>query len=90
MTVLFYIPAVFVMGSLHRRLVGPLAERFLMPLFDRKDKSRYATFTRRSLVLARRHDGGVRGAGRAALSAADPRRRSVHDRGRRQPRQSSG
>ncbi len=29
-----------------------LAERFLMPLFDRKDKSRYATFTRRTLMVS--------------------------------------
>src|SRR5205085_526223 len=27
-------------------------ERTLMPLFDRKDKSRYATFTRRSLMMS--------------------------------------
>ena len=98
-----------------------------MPLFDKKDKSRYATFTRRSLglgggmaavfaVLAGRlyqlqirdgdqymveaednrvserliapprgghgrgHDGGVRGAGGPALSAADSRRRSIYGR----------
>ena len=51
MTVLFYIPGVLVVGSLHRRLVGAAAERFLMPLFDKKDKSRYATFTRRSLGM---------------------------------------
>ena len=46
-----YSRRVFVLGVIHRRLVGPLAERFLMPLFDKKDKSRYATFTRRSLGL---------------------------------------
>ena len=51
MTVLFYVPAALVVGWLHHRLVGPLAERFLMPLFDKKDKSRYATFTRRSLGM---------------------------------------
>ena len=51
MTVLFYIPGAYVVGVIHRRLVGPLQERFLMPLFDKKDKSRYATFTRRSLGL---------------------------------------
>src|SRR6185312_14412274 len=28
------------------------AERLLMPLFDRKDKSRYATFTRRTLIMS--------------------------------------
>ncbi len=36
---------VLVLGMIHRRLVGRFAERFLMPLFDHKDKSRYATFT---------------------------------------------
>ena len=61
-----------------------------MPLFDKKDKSRYATFTRRTHGDGRRHDAGVRGAGRPALSAADPRRRRIHDRGGREPRQPSG
>ncbi len=51
MTVLFYVPGALVVGWLHRRLVGRFAERFLMPLFDKKDKSRYATFTRRSLGM---------------------------------------
>ena len=41
---------------IHRRLVGPLAERFLMPLFDRKDKSRYATFYAPHAAGHRRHD----------------------------------
>ena len=57
-----------------------------MPLFDKKDKSRYATFTRRSLGLGGGMTRGVRGAGGPALSAADPRRRPVQGRGRRQPR----
>ena len=87
MTVLFYIPGAYVVGAIHRRLVGPLAERFLMPLFDKKDKCRYATFTRRSLAMGGGMSRGLRGAGRPALSAPDPRRRRVHDRGRGQPHQ---
>ena len=46
--------------------------RFLMPLFDRKDKSRYAAFTRRTLMP----DGAMRRCWRAlgaAVPAADAR-----------------
>ena len=75
MTVLFYAPTRLGGERLHHRLVGRFARRRLMPLFDKKDKSRYATFTRRIAGDGRRHDGGVRGAGGPALSAADPRRR---------------
>ncbi len=54
-SILFYIPAAVVLGWIHRRLVGPLAERHLMPIFDRKDKARYAAFTRRTLMMT----GGI-------------------------------
>ena len=71
-TVLFYIPAAFVLGAIHRQSGRTVAKRCLMPLFDRKDKSRYATFTRRTLMMAGRHGRRFRGAGRPALPASDP------------------
>ena len=51
MTVLFYVPTALVVGWLHHRLVGASRGDCLMPLFDKKDKSRYATFTRRSIGM---------------------------------------
>ena len=54
------------------------SERFLMPLFEQGQKP-LRDLHPPLADAARRHDGGVRGAGRAALSAPDPRRRPVHD-----------
>ena len=55
-TVLFYIPG-RLCGGRHSSPVGRtassgfLGSQFLMPVFDKKDKSRYATFTRRSVGM---------------------------------------
>ena len=53
--VLWYIPAIWLMNGAQHHPVGADAKRFLMPLFDRKDKSRYAAFTRRTLMIG----GGI-------------------------------
>ena len=58
-----------------------------MPVFDKKDKSRYAAFTRRTLIAGGGMSGGIGGAGGPALPAADSRRRRIYAGGRGQPRE---